>query len=513
MVNSLESSRIKNTKRNIVSGLFKQLLNIILPFITRTIIIYFLGAEYQGLSGLFTSILQVLNLTELGFSSAVVFVLYEPVANKQTEKICAIIKYLKIAYRKIGLFIFFLGIAILPFIKNLISSDCPENVNIYILFLIYLFNTIISYLLFAYKGALLTAMQRDDLVSNIYMVSTTLIRVFQIILLLIIKNYYLYIIILPVCTILNNLLLQYYSKKYFPLIIPKGFVSVETKELLTKQIKALFVAKISDIARNSFDNIVISSLLGLIAVAIYDNYYYVYSGVRGILLSIGIAMQASVGNSVVSCDVEKNKHDLNNFTFVFMWIVGWCTVCLLCMYQPFMRLWMNNNANMILSFFDMTLFCMYFYAINMNVTRDLYINACGLYWECRYWYIFDALGNLILNIVLGYFWGMSGILIATIITILLFVFLPRTNILYKCYFKSKCKDFILQHIMYICVTILACGITYYICGLLPLTGIFNLILRMGVCCIIPNLIFALCYIKTSPFLHCLPFVKSVLKKG
>lgn len=192
MRESVSKSRIKNAKRNVISGLLKQIIGIVLTFATRTAIIYILGAEYQGLSGLFSAILQVLNLSDLGFSTAVTFVLYKPIAEDDTNSICAIIAFLKKVYVIIGLVMLIIGVIIMPILPLLISDNCPADINIYILFAVYLINTVISYLLFAYKSTLLTAMQRDDVVSNIYMITSILIKTLQLVLLLVFRNYYIY---------------------------------------------------------------------------------------------------------------------------------------------------------------------------------------------------------------------------------------------------------------------------------------------------------------------------------
>ena len=140
----MENKRITNTKRNIISGVLRQCINIVLPFVVRTIIIYTLGEVYQGLSSLFTSILHVLSLTDLGFTSAVVYILYKPIADCDEPKICSIMAYLKKVYFVIGLVILGLGLALLPFLPNLIAGDYPPNINIYVLYLIYLINSVVS---------------------------------------------------------------------------------------------------------------------------------------------------------------------------------------------------------------------------------------------------------------------------------------------------------------------------------------------------------------------------------
>ena len=507
-----ENSRTKNAKRNIYSGIIKQLTQIILPFITRTVLLYTLGVQYQGLSSLFTSILQVLNLTDLGFSSAVIYVLYKPITENDNEAICAIVNFLKVVYRYVGFIILGVGLILSFFLPSLISGDYPKDINIYILFYIYLFNAVISYWLFAYKSALLTAMQREDLVSNVYSVTSTIIKLVQLIILLIVPNYYLYILVVPVSTIANNLLLQYYSVKHFPKVIPQGKLSIDTKNTLKKQMSGIIVNRIGDVARNGFDNIFLSVILGLTVVAVYSNYYYVYSALYGLTLTISRAVQASVGNSIAKESRDKNYKDLLKFNFIYSWFTGWCTVCMCCLYQPFMNIWMKGNPDMLLSNFNMVLFCIYFYAINMNNVRNLYISGAGLFWELRVWYIAEAIGNIALNWCLGYWLGVSGILLATIITIFGFNFITRTNVLFKEYFKRSTREFYKKNLYYFIVLCIATGITYFVSEMIPFYGFVGLIIKGIICIVIPNVVFVLLFIKTEEFNDGMVLIKSLISK-
>src|SRR5690606_31711559 len=148
-------------------------------------------------------------------------------------------------------------------------GEYPNDINIYVLFSIYLLNTSISYILFSYKSALFFAKQREDIVSKIYTITSFCTKISQIVLLLIFNNFYIFIILMPIGTIVNNIFLHFYSGKYFPEIVPKGNLSTEVKDVIKKQVKAIFINKVGDVARNSFDNIVISTLFGLTVVAIY----------------------------------------------------------------------------------------------------------------------------------------------------------------------------------------------------------------------------------------------------
>ena len=207
-------SRTKNATRNMFFGFINKLIVLLFPFVIRAMIIKTLGSEYLGLSSLFTSILQVLNLAELGFNSAIVYSMYKPIAEKDTTTICALINMYKKIYRIIGITIITLGLILLPFLNLLIKGNYPSDINIYILYLICLFNTGITYFLFAYKNALFTAHQRSDITSNIQSISYVLQYLIQIFVLVKLKNYYMFVIIQMFTTILNNIIVEWTKMNY-----------------------------------------------------------------------------------------------------------------------------------------------------------------------------------------------------------------------------------------------------------------------------------------------------------
>lgn len=178
----------------------QRMVGIILPFIVRTILIYSLGASYAGLNGLFASVLSVLSLAELGVSNAIAYSMYKLVSEGDTYHVCALLNVYRRAYRIIGAVILSLGVALLPFLRYLIHGSVPEDINIYLLFCIYLINTVISYFLFGYKSCILSVNQRQDVISKISIFSRTLLQISQVILLLCCKNYYLYVVVIPLIT-------------------------------------------------------------------------------------------------------------------------------------------------------------------------------------------------------------------------------------------------------------------------------------------------------------------------
>lgn len=502
--------RRKNTIRNMIWGTINRLISTVVPFITRTIIINQLGNEYLGLNSLFSSILQILNLTELGVSSAIVYFMYKPIAEKDEEKICSLLNLYKKIYRVIGSIILVIGLCLLPFLNNLISGDVPDDINIYILYLIYLFNTVCTYWLFAYKQSLLQAFQRNDLVSKVHSILYIVQSALQMIVVLVFKNYYLYVIVMPIITIATNICNAIIAKKKYPKYIPKGKVSEKLKKELKKKVSGLMIYKICTTTRNSLDSIFISAFLGLNAVAIYNNYYMIMSSIVTFMAIITNSMTSGIGNSVATETPKKNYNDMNKFNFMYMLIVGWCSICLLCLYQPFMKLWVGEEY--ILGFDCVILLVLYFYALGIGSIRAMYSDAAGLWWESRYRALAETFANIGLNFILGKIFGLQGIIAATLISLLVINFGYGSTIIYKYYFKEeKVSEYYLYHLKYFIITVIIATITYLICNFIHVDGITQLIYNGVVCIIIPTILYYFIYKKNKYFDETKIMLQEILK--
>ena len=215
-------TRTKNAIRNILFAILLRIYQIIIPFLIRTIFIYKLGIEYLGLNSLFASILGVLSLAELGFGTAMAYSLYRPIAEQNKSMICALMNFYKIAYRIIGSIILTFGLIMMLFFPKLIKSDVPSDINIYIVYLIQLLGSVSTYYLFAYKSTLFIAHQRNDLVSKVGIIVSTLQYIVQLFVLLYVNNFYIYSMAVPVSAIISNLIIAILADKYYPNYCFKG---------------------------------------------------------------------------------------------------------------------------------------------------------------------------------------------------------------------------------------------------------------------------------------------------
>lgn len=500
----IKLNRTYNTIRNIIFGTVNKVVTMFLPFLLRTVLIQVLGMEYVGLNGLFTSVLQVLNLSELGLSTAIVYCMYKPIAEDDQKTICALLKLLRKVYFIIGMIVLILGVCLVPCLRFFIKGSYPSSINLYLLYAIYLVDCSISYLFGGYKNVILWAHQRADVTQNIMSVVKGLMYIIQIIIIMWTRNYYLYAVMLPIFTLLINLITVAITDKLYPQYVCCGEVPLKVKYDLKEKISGLIIAKFCDITRNGFDNIFVSAYLGLTIVALYENYYYIMKSLMSILGIIVQAILAGVGNSMQTESLEQNYRDFKRFNFMYLWISGVCTICLLCLYQPFMELWVGKDNLLPIS--SVVLLCMYFFLNAMGDMQGVYYYAAGLWWYYRKSKIVESFLNLVLNGVLGKIWGLNGIIAGTLISMFLINFLYSGRFVFKYYFKNdKATAYYLSQIKYAIITALVSAFIYGCCSgidmsLYKMTKGNILFVRGLICLLLSNIFFIMIYKNSEEFI-------------
>ena len=502
-------SRTNNAKRNIAGAFANKIISMLLQFFIRTVIIYCLGTLYLGLTSLFTSILQVLSLAELGFGEAIVFSMYKPLAENNTKNICALLKFYRKIYRVIGVAVLAVGFSFTPFVPKIITGETPADINLYVLYFIHLFNTAVSYFLFAYKRSLLSAGQRSDITSNIDTISNLFMGSIQLILLFLFRNYYLYCIVIPLTTIASNIIQNYITDKMYPDY--KCYGELEKNEIkeIKKRVTGLFLYKVCGVFRNSFDSIVVSAFLGLTILAKYNNYYYIINAVTAIMTIITGSIIAGVGNSMVLEDKQKNYKDFQKFQFIYMWLSSLCTVCLFCLYQSFVKLWVGEE--LLFDNLTMGIFCIYFFSLRMGDICYTYRQAAGLWWHDKFRPVVEVVMNFVLNIILVKYIGTVGVLLSTIICIIFINTIWGARVLFKYYFyEVRQSNYHLKLLYFGIITAISCAIAWYICSFISIGGIFELFARGLVCTIVSNIIMLIAYFKMPEAKESFLFIKKLI---
>lgn len=494
----MKIERTKNASRNIVFGLLLRAYQIILPFVIRTVMIYYMGEQYVGLDSLFTSLIQVLSLTELGVGVAMVYSMYKPIVEDDAETICALMRLYRIYYRVIGIVIAVIGLALSPFIPYLVKSDLPSDVNLHVLYWLNLASTVLSYWLFAYKNSLFQAHQRNDVVSKVIISTNTIRYVLQLAIVIFWKNYYAFVITLLATQTLTNIVTAIASNKMYPNYKPKGTLDKDVRRSINRRIRDLFTAKFSGVIVNSADSVVISAFLGLSVLAIYQNYFSILTAITSVLLIVFQSCTAGIGNSVLVETKEKNYRDLKNFTFIIVWVSGFVAACLLCLFQPFMEIWMGKGR--LLEYSAVICFAVYFFVCEINQLLNTYKDAAGIWHEDRFRPLATAMTNLVLNLIMVQFWGIYGVLLSTVLSMII-VGMPWLlhNLFTTLFEKERLPDYLKSLFLYVGITVVACSITAVVCHLVPLSGWAALLVRGAICCVLPNVLFLIVYRKTAEF--------------
>lgn len=504
-----------NRKRNVISGtvfgIILKIIQIVFQFIIRTIFIKFLGAEYLGLNSLFSAILQILNLAELGVSSALVFSMYRPIAENNSEMICQLMNLYKRYYRIIGLAVLVAGIILVPFLPYLINGSVPQDINLYVIYAMNLAATVLSYWLFAYRNSLFVAHQRNDIISIISIAINICQYALQAIVLLVLKNYYVFLFIMIFSQIANNVITAIFSKRFYPEYNPHGEILNSEKKQITLKVRDLFTSKIGGVINNSADSIVISSLLGLELLAIYQNYYYIISSLMAMFSIFFAACTAGVGNSLIVNSIEQNRKLLYNINHVVFIAINFCCACFVSVCQIFMDLWVGEQYT--LDFCYVILFAVYLIAEEAPRTLIVFKDAGGIWRHDRFRPLIAAIVNLCLNLILTRFIGLYGIILSTI-SALSFVAYPWLIInINNRLFKINIKRYLLRLSLYLITICTSCAASYYVNRfvILPST-VATMVLRIIISGIISTSLFRIVFCKTEENKYIVEQVRTIRKR-
>ena len=459
------------------------------------------------------SVLNVLNLAELGIGSALVFSMYKPVEEDDRTRLSALLALYRRCYRVIGAVILTVGLLLMPFLPYLIEGTYPSDVNLYLLYGIYLANTVVSYFLFAYKQSLFIASQRNDWISNInsaLLIVTTLLQVFF---LICFGSYYLYVLVLPMVTCINNIAICILFRKKFPWARSVGTLDKETLKTIKTNVIGLMTQKIGTVVLSSASSVIISAFLGLVILGKYNNYYYIITALFGFLTIVQTSIIPSIGNSIITTSKEKNYTDFRCFLFLYVWILSWFAVCFLVLSESFVSLWVGKSN--VLSLDVVVLMSLFMYAYKMNDMTYVFREATGIWYQGMFIPIIAALVNIGLSLTLVNYWGLLGVLFSGIASLLL-VYTPwYSRVLFKYYFDdmSKWKAYLLTQGKYFLVTLGAAIVTFAAASLIPTDcTMTTLLLKALVALFIPNLLFMLVYHRSKEFISAKALIESIIRK-
>ncbi|MFR8063988.1 hypothetical protein [Thomasclavelia spiroformis] len=496
-------SRIINTLRNSIYGIIAQGVLIFLNFLTRTVFLKFLSTEYLGVNGLFSNVLSMLSLVELGIGTAIVYSMYKPIAENNKREISALMSFYKKAYHYIGIVVTILGLLLVPFL-DLIVKNKNNIQNLEVIYLLFLFNTSLTYF-YAYKRSIISADQKEYILSKYRMYFSFLKAFLQIAVLFLTKNFIIYVFVQIFCTFLENFFISRKADKMYSYLkeYKNEKIAPEKVKKIKDDVKSLTIYKISGTMLDGTDNIIISSFLDIGLVGLLSNYTLIVNSINMLLTQVVTSVTASVGNFIVKEDNDRCEELLHNLTFVQFIFYGFSFVSLACLLNPFITLWIGKKY-----LFD--LLVVFIIALNFFISGILstiwtFRTTMGLFKYGKYRPIFTAILNLVISVILANEIGILGVLLGTTISRVCTNVWFDPYIVYKHGLHKKFYGYLRKLIVYIIVCILDIILINYIIAFFG-DGLVYFVLSIIVTVIV-FFVSCLFFYKTNEFKYLLSIVR------
>ncbi len=507
----MAKTRTENSFNNASTGIILRIVTMLLTFVSRTVFIRVLGDACLGLNGLFTTILQMFSLAELGIGQAITFYMYRPIAEENKSRLVVLVRFYKISYRIIGFAIGGIGLALIPFLPSLVNLETDTGYSIPLIYILYLANTVVSYLFFSYPRTVLSAHQEEYIINQVDSGFVLLSTAGEIVSLLITKNFIVYLVVRLLLLIAKNISLGIISIKKHDYIREKSNEKLSKSDIreMFKDVYSIFIVKLSSQLFNSTDNLFISAMLGTVLAGYNSNYIMIINSVYGIISTIIYSCNASVGNLCAEGDKKKAEEVFRSMEFINFWISCFCTVCLYQLLNPFISLVWGKKY--LFSMFAVALMCFNFYTVSSLYTLFTFRQGFGLFQYCIYNQLFAAITNIILDYFLCKLMGLEGLLLATAIANIAFCIFPYAKNLYQVGFELPARRYIIRILRGIVLCIACCALTQLIC--LPLeNNLLGFICQALLSVVITNVLIALLFFRTPEFKKVISYAYILVKK-
>lgn len=476
-------------------------------FVVRIVFAHYLAQEYLGLQTLFSSVLSMLSLMELGIGSAIVYQLYKPLAENDIESVKSIMRLYKRAYITIGILVAIVGCILAPNIKVIIEG-APDIPNLELYFLLFVANTSVSYF-FSYKGSLITADQRNYIVTRIDCVFQGLQSAAQLAVLVITQNYIFFLLCMIAATLFRNITIVITSNRLYPYLREKNIAPLEknVSQRIKKNVSALLIHKISSMVKYPLNSVLVSIFSGLNTLAIYGNYILVINTVMSLIDRAYGAVVASLGNIGVTESNERQNQVFDAAFFVNATLTGFATICLLPLFNPVILLMFGESY--VFSIDVTILIVIWFYTQSMRSALVAYESAYGIFWELKWKSVGEMVFLLITAPIMTYFFGIQGLLIANIVLQIVISTFIEGAILFKYGLKSSMKPFLFNLAKYTLCTGLMTIACFIVASLLPGDPIIQIAVTIPLSMLLLAL-FLFIFRKSYGFTESLRIVKNVI---
>ncbi len=469
------NSRTKNSLLNIVTGFGGHILISLMRFVTRTVFIATLGKTYLGINGYFSDIINMLSITELGFDTAINFKLYKPLEEHDEKRVRVLMKFYKAAYRGVGAAILGIGLILVPLLPYLIKdySDLADmGVNAPLVYILFLLQSASSYLLFAYRAAIMKADQKMYILDVADYLIIILTNLSQILVLVFLRSFIVYTVVVIVFNLLQNLLNAYITKRYYPEYFIKEDDKLGKDEVkdLFKDCGALFVYRVNTTVLKVSDNMVLGAFAGLKIVGLYSNYLMIHMTLRSFLKRFYTAVKASAGNLFATETVEKQYIFFETMNYITFLLYGTAAVGVSVCANEFINAWIGPDYLIPEPFPVLIGAEIMISGLKQNLSQIRTVT--GAFRQMWYRPLLGIIVNLAVSIALVKPFGIYGVIFGTITAELTTSFVVDPPVIYKLCFEQyrPVSEYYKRNILYIFILILVIAGNKWICGHIAIGG-------------------------------------------
>lgn len=502
-----------------ISGVGQKLASILGGFLSRWVYIAYLGREFVGVGGLFSHVLTFLSLAELGVGSAITVYLYKPLAERDEETVRTYMHFYKKCYRVIGWAVLGLGLALVPVLPRLVKFEGAAPVNLYLVYGLYLANSVASYWFFAYKSSILSADQKAYHVNNlnsIFSVAASLAKCAVVVLFHSLPGAFELALAVELgIGILKNVFIARKADLLYPYIRAKDAAPMPKPVLqnMFRDVRALFINNLSFKLLSAVDTIVVSAALGTALVGSTENYTMIINYVVMVIAMVTVSLTPSVGNLSHTESMERRLEVFRELDLANFWISCVSAACLYQLLTPFITLFFRDKGGADLSLSAAVVACLVirFYMGTVNNTLNTFKTAMGLLRQGCYLALAGGVLNVFLTLWLASWMGLLGVYLSTVISEISTTFFAQGYYVFHDGFGLPWKGYVGRMALRM---VLAAGIvlgTHAVCGLFAGPGWGNFVLQCAVCAVLPNLILLALYARSPAFAGILGRARGVMQ--
>ena len=506
--------RTKYAIINMLVGVGGQIFNLILSFVARMVFVHYLSQAYLGVNGLFTDVLGLLNLAELGIGTAMIYSMYEPAARNDEKQLARMMNLYKRMYRIVALGVLTIGLILLPFL-HVFVKDGGGIEHLRLIYCMYVVSSASSYLL-SYKNSIYLAYQKGYIRAGLSQLIELLRYAVQIAVLILTGNFILYLLTQFIIQFLPNIIISRKVDREYPYLkASKELPLPEERRSIFKNVGAMSIHRLATVIVRNTDSIIMSSFIGLGTVGLYSNYRMILSGLNQLISKFFASFTSGVGNLNAMADHHKVYAVYRELDFIVFLIYGYLAAGLAALLNPFVRILFGEGYCFAMP--TVMIFVTEFYLSGMRCMNLTFREVKGLFWHDRYKAVVEAILNIVFSLWLVRDYGVAGILGGTVLSSLCTCVWVEPYVLMRygmvAQWQKRLRDYFLTYALRLVLTAGIAALAVWLANRMAIADIATFILFGILYTLFFALLMLLLFWRSAEMRSLRARVKHMVKKG